>query len=134
MTLARNSRASGSSMEMRVAVRGRGHARHHDLAVGVVLVFELLDRALPAGAHRAHRRVPAEVGQVEPEREAGVQQVLRGVDADASWPSMWIVAALMRPFSHGQRRSRMWRWKSSRKYLSALCSGSTAPGASAQKV
>ena len=31
----------------------------------IVLVFELLDRALPAGSHRTHGRVPAEVGKVK---------------------------------------------------------------------
>ena len=35
---------------------------------------------------------------------------------------------------HGHRFSRMCRSKSSRKYLSALCKGSAAPGASAQNV
>ena len=42
--------------------------------------------------------------------------------------------ALMRSDLQGQRCSRMCRSKSSRKYFSALCSGSTAPGASAQNV
>src|SRR6185312_12558315 len=112
----------------------RRHARHHDLAVRVMLVAELLDRALPTRPHRAHRRMPAEVRQVEAERQARVQQVLRRVDAiiaavdvhrrrgHAAWPR------------NGHRRSRMWRKKSSRKSFTALCSGSTAPGASAQNV
>ncbi len=43
----------------------RGHARHHDFAVLVVLVFELLDRALPARTHRTQRRVPTEIRQIE---------------------------------------------------------------------
>src|ERR1039458_2574991 len=35
---------------------------------------------------------------------------------------------------HGQRFSLMCRSKSARKYFNALCSGSAAPGARAQKV
>ena len=35
-------------------------------------------RALPTGAHGTHRRVPAEVGQVQPQFQAALQQVLAG--------------------------------------------------------
>ena len=48
-------------------VAGRCHAGHHQPAPGVVLVAELLHRALAAGTHAAQRRMPAEVGNVEAE-------------------------------------------------------------------
>ena len=47
------------------AFGSRRHAGHHDLAVRVVFILELLDGALAAGAHRAQRGVPAEVRQIE---------------------------------------------------------------------
>ena len=46
------------------------------LPVLVVLVVELLHRALPAGADRAHRRMPAEIREVEAQREAGLEQIV----------------------------------------------------------
>ncbi|MNM98725.1 hypothetical protein D3C81_1112630 [compost metagenome] len=51
------------------AVGGRGHAGHDDTTAGVVLVGVLLDRALPAGANATKRRVPAEIRDVEAERQ-----------------------------------------------------------------
>ena len=54
------------------AVGGRGHAGHDDTTTGVVLVGVLLDRALPAGADATERRVPAEIGDVEAERQTGL--------------------------------------------------------------
>ena len=56
--------------------RDRSHTGHDDHAVVVLLVAELFDRALAAGAHRAERRVPAEVGKVVAEVEDSLQQVL----------------------------------------------------------
>ena len=47
------------------AFRSRSHTRHDDLAVLVVLVFELFDGALTAGSHRPQRRMPAEIRQFE---------------------------------------------------------------------
>ena len=58
------------------AVRSRRHAGHDQVAMRVFVVFELLHGALTAGAHRAQGRMPAEVGQVEPKRETGLEQVL----------------------------------------------------------
>ena len=40
------------------------NAGHYDFAVLVVFILELFDRALAAGAHRAHGGMPAKVGQV----------------------------------------------------------------------
>ena len=76
MTPARNARASGSSMDSRIPSLDRRHAGHDDPALGVMLVLEQLDRALPARADGMQRRVPAEVGQIEAEAEAGLEQVL----------------------------------------------------------
>lgn len=53
------------------AVRCRGHAGHDEAVMLVVLVAELLDGALPGGAHRPRRGMPAEVGHVETESEQG---------------------------------------------------------------
>src|SRR5262249_30020355 len=46
------------------------------LALRVLGVFELLDGALAAGAHRTHGRMPAEVWQVESQRQTNVEKVL----------------------------------------------------------
>ncbi len=51
------------------AVGGRGHAGHDDTTTGVVFVGVLLDRTLAAGANATERRVPAEIGDVEAERQ-----------------------------------------------------------------
>ena len=81
----------------------------------VVLVLELLDGALPAGADRAQRRMPAEIGQVEAQR--------RGRPAAGSVrrrPSYGLSVDVDRRHSahlHGQRFSWMCRSKSSRKIL-----------------
>jgi hypothetical protein len=61
----RDARAVGAGVMQAITMRPRCR-----------LVLVLLHGALPAGADRAQRRVPAEVGQVEAEREAGVEQVL----------------------------------------------------------
>ena len=57
------------------AVGHRGHAGHDDAAAGIFLVLVLHHRALPAGADGTHGRVPAEVGQVEAQAQAALQQV-----------------------------------------------------------
>ncbi len=54
-----------------------GHDQHAALVVGILV---LLDRALAAGAHAAQRRMPAEIGNVEAQRQAGVQQIVTAVD------------------------------------------------------
>ncbi len=64
-----------------VAVVGsRRHAGHHQPAAGVVGIGVLLDRALAAGADAAQRRMPAEIGNIKTERQAGLQQVVGAVD------------------------------------------------------
>ena len=58
--------------------RALGDRRHtgHDQAPAGVLCAGVLDyRALPAGAHAAHGRVPAEVRHVDMLRQHGLQQV-----------------------------------------------------------
>ena len=62
------------------AVCGRRHAGHDDLAACVLLVFELFDGTLAARADGSHRRMPAEIGKVETERQALMQKVLIGID------------------------------------------------------
>ena len=61
------------------AVRGRRHAGHDDLALGIVFVLVLLDRALATGAHGMQLRVPAEIGQVEALGKRDLEQVVGGV-------------------------------------------------------
>nr|VVN01728.1 hypothetical protein PS652_03334 [Pseudomonas fluorescens] len=51
------------------AIGGRGHAGHDDATTGVVFVGVLLDRTLAAGTDATERRVPAEIGDVEAERQ-----------------------------------------------------------------
>ena len=46
------------------ALGHRGHAGHHQPPARILLVAKLLHRALAAGAHRAERRVPAEIRQI----------------------------------------------------------------------
>jgi hypothetical protein len=58
----------------------RRHAGHDDLAAHVLLVLELLHRALAASAYGVQSRVPAEVRQVEAQGEAGLEEVLAGLD------------------------------------------------------
>ena len=50
-------------------VGGRGHAGHDDATTGVVLVGVLLDRALAAGPDATKRGVPAELWNVEAQRQ-----------------------------------------------------------------
>jgi len=49
-------------------------------AAGVVFIGVLLDRALAAGTDATQRRVPAEIGNIEAERQTGLQQVVRPID------------------------------------------------------
>ena len=60
-----------------------GHAGHDDLALLLAVAPGPVEahRALPAGADRAHRRVPAEERQVEAQREGDVEQVASGLHA-----------------------------------------------------
>ncbi len=61
-------------------VGGRRHAGHDDATTGVVLVVVLLDRALAARPDAAKRRMPAEVGDIESEGQAGLQEVVCTID------------------------------------------------------
>src|SRR5690606_26920839 len=61
-------------------IRGGGHAGHDQPAAGIVFIAVLLDCALAAGAYAPQRRVPAEVGHIEAEGQAGLQQAVRPVD------------------------------------------------------
>ena len=54
------------------SVSGRGHAGHHDTTTGVVLVGVLLDCTLAAGANTAQGRVPAEIRNIESQRQTGL--------------------------------------------------------------
>ena len=62
------------------AILGRGHAGHHDHALVVVLVLVLTHRALAAGPDTAHGRVPAEIGYVQAQGEAGLEQVVGAIN------------------------------------------------------
>ena len=112
------------------SVRGGRHASHDELAVRILFVFKLLHRALPAGAYRSQRRMPAEIRKIASKRQARVQQVLVRIGL----PRFVFDVDCCHRHLHGQRFSVMCRSKSSAKYLSALCSGSIAPGANAQNV
>src|SRR5581483_6490838 len=110
------------------AVRRRRHARHDDLADLVRLVLELLHRALAASADAAERGMPAEIGDVETQRQAGLEQVVGAVDlvllaVDVDRRHYAATFDLAMPASN-----------SDRKYFSADCRGSIAPGACAQNV
>ena len=121
-------------MEIRVLLRGRGHARHDEFALRVLFILEFFDGALAAGAHRTQSGMPTEVRQVESQRETCVQQILLRVRLVGLPVDVNSSHRFDSYFRKGQRFSRMWRSKSSRKYFSALCKGSAAPGASAQNV
>jgi hypothetical protein len=41
------------------------HATHHQFAMGIVLIFKHLHRALTAGAHTAQGGMPAEIWQID---------------------------------------------------------------------
>jgi len=58
------------------ALSYRGHAGHGDPAARILVILEHFDSALTACAHGVQGRVPAEVGKVEPQREAGLEEVL----------------------------------------------------------
>ena len=75
-----------------------GEAGHDDLALVVVFVPVELHGALPAGADRAHGRVPAEVGHVVAQGEADVEQVAAVVDL--------VGHALDRDLDGGHQRAR----------------------------
>ena len=110
------------------ALGHRRHASHHQPAARVLFVPELLDGALAARPDRAQRRMPAEIRQVQAQPQASREQALVRVDLVGL-----VVHHNRRHYClHGQRFSLRCSSKSSRKYLSALCKGSAAPGASAQ--
>src|SRR5262245_55103158 len=58
------------------ALGGRRHAGHHNLSLSIMLVLELLDRTLAAGADGPECRVPAEIGQIQPRRQTAMKQIL----------------------------------------------------------
>ena len=61
------------------AIGGRSHAGHDQPTALVVGILILFDRALAAGANATERRVPAEIGDVQTQRQTGLQQVIRPV-------------------------------------------------------
>jgi hypothetical protein len=58
------------------AICQSGHAGHHDPASRILVVLELLHRALAAGAYGMHRRMPAEIRQIETQGQACLEEVL----------------------------------------------------------
>ena len=58
------------------AVSGRGHTRHHQHTPVVLAVLVLAYGTLAAGADTAHGRVPAEIGYVQAQGQAGLKQVI----------------------------------------------------------
>src|SRR5580698_4993796 len=112
-------------------LRDWSHAGHYELACCVLLIAELLDRALTACSHRSQCRMPAEIRQVIAQRETGMQKVLLWIGL----PRLVVDKNSCHAHClHGHRCSSMCRRKSLAKYFNALCSGSTAPGAKAQNV
>ncbi len=111
-------------------VADRGHARHHDLAD--VIVRSAIDphRALPAGAGRAERAVPAEIRNVDAIGEADREQILAVLGLDG--------AAINGDF-HGHARPTGQRparcaAKTSAKRSSPLRTGVIAPVIRSQKL
>ncbi len=93
------------------AFRGGRHAGHDDFALLIVLVLELFDGTLAAGAHRSQRRMPAEVRQLEALRKTPVEQVLLRIHL-----ARFVINVNGRhTYLHGQRCSLMCRSKSSAK-------------------
>ncbi|MNE12385.1 hypothetical protein D3C80_1051810 [compost metagenome] len=58
------------------AIGGGGHAGHDQAAALVVGILILFDRTLAAGADATERRVPAKIGDVQTQRQTGLQQVI----------------------------------------------------------
>ena len=58
------------------AIGGGGHAGHDQAAALVVGILILFDRALAAGTDATQRRVPAKIGDVQTQRQTGLQQVV----------------------------------------------------------
>jgi len=138
----------------------RSHAGHNNPAARVIFILELLYCALAASTHGVHCRVPTEIGEVKTKRETGAQEVLaifhligliinedcnhkiilnmkkHNMDRECTaWLVIYAslcVFAVKYSYFHGHLLSRMCFSKSSLKYLIALWSGSTAPGARAQ--
>ncbi len=61
------------------AIGGRGHAGHDQTAALVIGILILFDRTLAAGSHATQRRMPAEIGDVQTQRQTGLQQVICSV-------------------------------------------------------
>ena len=130
MMAARKATASGSWIAMRVPSAAGVMQAITIFPCCVVLVLELLDGALAAGADGSERGMPAEIGQIESRRETAMQQILFRIHL----VRLSVDMNRRHSYLHGHRFSRMCRSKSSRKYFNALSSGSAAPGASAQNV
>jgi len=57
-------------------VRNRSHAGHNYPSALVMFVFKLFHSALPAGAYRMHRGMPAEIRYIEAQGEACMEHVV----------------------------------------------------------
>src|SRR5690242_14986158 len=76
ITLARKLHRLGIADRDARAIGGFDHACHDDAPVPVVVAMELLHCALPARADRPHCRMPAEIWEVEVQREAGLEKIV----------------------------------------------------------
>lgn len=57
-------------------IRDRREAGHHQAAARVFRILVLDHRALPAGADRPHRRMPAKIGQIQSQRQTGSEYIV----------------------------------------------------------
>jgi hypothetical protein len=62
------------------AVFRSSHAGHDNAPLCILFIPEFLDGTLPAGSHRMHGRMPAEIGKIEPELQTGLEQIQTGSD------------------------------------------------------
>ncbi len=54
----------------------RSHTGHDNPAPCIFFILEFLYCALPACSHGMHGRMPAEIGHIESQREAGMEQII----------------------------------------------------------
>src|ERR1051325_11169603 len=87
------------------AIGWRGHACHFKPGLLVILIFELLDRALAARANRSQGRMPAEIRKVETQRKASIEQI--SIWIEVVWPVVDVNSCHAYNDLHRQRRSRM---------------------------
>src|SRR5271169_5266983 len=87
----------------------RCHTGHDNFSLGVMLISELFYGTEPAGADRSKGRMPAEVGNIESQGEACIEEVL----PFAHLKGLVVNIDGYHTYFQGHRRRRMCCWKSS---------------------